>query len=161
MWLQKSSNLSHSSKFSVLPVPPGKEVHGVFIHLLDSAFWGTQGSIKHRSIFWNKGTNWTTSRCLKTILAQVKVLIPCIPPRLYSRKRKVHRREVVRKTLWNFLLTCDKFYILESLVAQRLKHLPLIREIWVRSLENPMDGGAWWATVHGVTKSRTWLSDLT
>ena len=24
-----------------------------------------------------------------------------------------------------------------------------------------MDGGAWWATVHGVTKSRTWLSDFT
>ena len=22
-------------------------------------------------------------------------------------------------------------------------------------LENPMDGGAWWAAVHGVTKSRT------
>ena len=22
-------------------------------------------------------------------------------------------------------------------------------------LENSMDGGAWWATVHGVTKSRT------
>ena len=29
-------------------------------------------------------------------------------------------------------------------------------------LENPMDGGAWWAAVHGVTKSRTRrLSDLT
>ena len=27
-------------------------------------------------------------------------------------------------------------------------------------LENPMDRGAWRATVHGVTKSRTWLSDL-
>ena len=25
-------------------------------------------------------------------------------------------------------------------------------------LENPMDGGAWWATVHGVAKSRTRLS---
>ena len=24
-----------------------------------------------------------------------------------------------------------------------------------------MDGGAWWAAVHGVTKSRTWLSDFT
>ena len=24
-----------------------------------------------------------------------------------------------------------------------------------------MDGGAWWATVHGVTKSRTQLSDFT
>ena len=28
-------------------------------------------------------------------------------------------------------------------------------------LENPMDGGAWWATVHGVTKSWTQLSDFT
>ena len=28
-------------------------------------------------------------------------------------------------------------------------------------LENPMDGGAWWATVHGVTKSLIWLSDFT
>jgi len=28
-------------------------------------------------------------------------------------------------------------------------------------LENPMDGGAWWATVHGVAESRTRLSDFT
>ena len=28
-------------------------------------------------------------------------------------------------------------------------------------LENPMDGGAWWATVHGVAKSRTRLNDFT
>ena len=28
-------------------------------------------------------------------------------------------------------------------------------------LENPMDGGAWWATVHRVAKSRTRLSDFT
>ena len=26
-------------------------------------------------------------------------------------------------------------------------------------LENSMDRGAWWAPVHGVAKSRTWLSD--
>ena len=25
-------------------------------------------------------------------------------------------------------------------------------------LENPMDGGAWWATVHGVAESQTQLS---
>ena len=67
-----------------------------------------------------------------------------------------------------------------SLVAQRLKRLPAMRETRVRSLswehspgegngnplqysclENPMDRGAWWATVHGVTKSRTRLSDFT
>ena len=28
-------------------------------------------------------------------------------------------------------------------------------------LENPMDGGAWWAAVHGVARSRTRLSDFT
>ena len=27
-------------------------------------------------------------------------------------------------------------------------------------LENPMDGGAWWAAVHGVAKSLTLLSDF-
>ena len=28
-------------------------------------------------------------------------------------------------------------------------------------LENPMDGGAWWAAVHGVARSRTLLSNFT
>ena len=28
-------------------------------------------------------------------------------------------------------------------------------------LENPMGGGAWWAAVHGVAKSQTWLSNFT
>ena len=28
-------------------------------------------------------------------------------------------------------------------------------------MENPTDGEAWWATVHGVAKSRTQLSDFT
>ena len=28
-------------------------------------------------------------------------------------------------------------------------------------LEKPMGGGAWWVAVHGVAKSRTWLSDFT
>ena len=60
-----------------------------------------------------------------------------------------------------------------------VKCLPTMRETWVRSLgqedplekevathsstslENPMDGGAGWATVQGVAKSRTRLSDFT
>ena len=28
-------------------------------------------------------------------------------------------------------------------------------------LENPMDGGTWWAAVHGVARSQTRLSDFT
>ena len=65
-----------------------------------------------------------------------------------------------------------------SLVAQMVKNLPAMREIWVQSLgwddplekgmathssvlawRIPMGRGAWWATVHGVTKSRAPLSD--
>ena len=33
--------------------------------------------------------------------------------------------------------------------------------LWYSCLENPMDGGAWWAAVHGVAKSRTRLSNFT
>ena len=65
-----------------------------------------------------------------------------------------------------------------SLVAQMVKNLPAMLETWVRSLgwedplekgmathssilawRIPMDKGAWWATVHGITKSRAQLSD--
>ena len=34
------------------------------------------------------------------------------------------------------------------------------RSLGEGNTENPMDGGAWWATVHGSAKSRTPLSDL-
>ena len=63
------------------------------------------------------------------------------------------------------------------LVAQLVKNLLAMWETWVRSLSwedpleegmathssilawrIPIDRGAWWATVHGVAKSRTWLS---
>ena len=33
--------------------------------------------------------------------------------------------------------------------------------LWYSCLENPRDGGAWWAAVHGVAESRTGLSDFT
>ena len=63
-------------------------------------------------------------------------------------------------------------------MAQTVKNLPAMQETWVRSLgwedlleeemathssilawRIPTDRGAWWATVHGVTKSWTGLSD--
>ena len=65
-----------------------------------------------------------------------------------------------------------------SLVAQTVKNPPAMRETWVQSLgwedsleegmathssvlawRISMDRGAWQARVHGVTKSRTQLSD--
>ena len=63
-----------------------------------------------------------------------------------------------------------------SLGAQTVKNLPVTQDmqetqvqdpleeemttpLQYSCLENPMDREAWWAIVHGVTKSRTWLSD--
>jgi len=59
------------------------------------------------------------------------------------------------------------------LVAQMIKNLPVMQETRVSSpgegngyplqyscLDNSMDRGGWQATVHGVTKSRTQLSDF-
>ena len=64
-------------------------------------------------------------------------------------------------------------------MAQTVKRLSTMRETWVQSLgredplekkmathsstclENPMGLGAWWATVHGVAKSWTRLSNFT
>ena len=69
-------------------------------------------------------------------------------------------------------------YSWDSLVAYLAKNPPAVWETWVQSLgwedpleegmathsiilawRNPMDGGAWQATVQGVTKSRTQLND--
>ena len=38
---------------------------------------------------------------------------------------------------------------------------PLIFFIMYSGLENPLDGGTWWAAVHGVTKCRIGLRDFT
>ena len=80
-----------------------------------------------------------------------------------------------------FYSTPPALGLLVTQVPQDLiKHLSTTRETWIRSLgwedspgegnsyplqyyrlENPMDRGAWQATVHGVAKSRTRLSDFT
>ena len=74
----------------------------------------------------------------------------------------------------------ERLSLWASLVAQTVKHLPVMGETWVQSLgqedpleilvgnplqysclENYMDEGAWWALVHGVAKSRIQLSNFT
>ena len=66
-------------------------------------------------------------------------------------------------------------YSWASLVAQTVKNLPAMgrpglgtspgggqgNPVQYSCLENPVNRGAWWATFHGVAKSRTQLSDFT
>ena len=58
------------------------------------------------------------------------------------------------------------FWVLETHVWNTVAPSLLYREgngtpLQYSCLENPMDGGAWWATVHGAAKSWTRLSDFT
>ena len=77
------------------------------------------------------------------------------------------------------------FFLLKRIASERLRygsfssifHKPKIRKVYwhltyltgegngtplqYSCLENPMDGGAWWAAVHGVAEGRTRLSDFT
>ena len=81
--------------------------------------------------------------------------------------------------------SCHRYLIPHILSPQNRSSLPLVLPIpypwqpliyflslWIfgegngtplqySCLENPMDGGAWWAAGHGVAKSRTRLSDFT
>ena len=49
----------------------------------------------------------------------------------------------------------------QSLGREDLLEKEMATHSSILAWENPMDGGAWWATVHGVAKSRTRLSDFT
>ena len=58
--------------------------------------------------------------------------------------------------LWSCTLYASFFGLCKTCIRRRQWH-----PTQYSCLENPMDGGAWWAAVHGVTKSRTRLSNFT
>ena len=55
----------------------------------------------------------------------------------------------------------SKIQILHALKSLKLACKGNGTPLQYSCLENPMDGGAWQAAIHGVTKSRTGLSDIT
>ena len=56
---------------------------------------------------------------------------------------------------------CSSFGRFKILRCKNSEPLPHRAPLQYSCLENPMDRGAWWAAVHGVAKSHTWLSDFT
>ena len=88
---------------------------------------------------------------------------------------------IEKKLIWNLTNNREKKSLSTSKSLQSIWVLPSLAEILVKicllllpqtgegngtllqysCLENPMDGGAWQATVHGVARSRTQLSNFT
>ena len=54
---------------------------------------------------------------------------------------------------------CCKLRLLQRESEVRKRKYTGLQIVGSSCLENPMDRGAWWATVHGVAKSRIRLSD--
>ena len=92
------------------------------------------------------------------------------------RREKVNLRKLLWEKKFGDKIERSKQGAWASLVAQMVKNLPAMQEMWVWSLggedssgkrddnplqhsclENPMDRGAWWAIVLRITKSQTRL----
>ena len=76
--------------------------------------------------------------------------------------------KTVWKTVWRFLkkLGIKPQYDLATPLLgiypeETINEKDPCTPVLMAALENPMDEGAWWAAVHGVTKSWTGLSDFT
>ena len=65
------------------------------------------------------------------------------------------RNQVLDREVNHRLVRGTRFYGDSDQTGRRRWH-----PLQYSCLENPMDGGAWWAAVHGIAGSRTWLSDF-
>ena len=95
-------------------------------------------------------------------------LIPCLA---WSQRRRWHPTPVLlpgKSYGWRSLVDCSLWDREESDTTELLHFhfsLSCIGEgngnpLQCSCLENPRDGGAWWAAIYGVPQSRTWLKWL-
>ena len=80
---------------------------------------------------------------------------------IYSAYGNIHASvpfsQTIHPTLaFSHRIQMDLEPFIESQVSQKCNGTPL----QYSCLENPMDGGAWWAAVHGAAEGRTRLSDF-
>ena len=92
-------------------------------------------------------------------------------PSAINRRRQWHLTLVLlpgKSHGWRSLVSCSPWGCWESDMTEQLQFhfsLSFIGEgngnpLQCSCLENPRDGGAWWAAVYGVAQSRTWLKWL-
>ena len=91
------------------------------------------------------------SHALKSYIAQNEYLILIFAPRVYL--FLIHERQS-----WHFIIKKregNAWKVTEFCITRGVHREGSGTPLQYSCLENPMDGGAWWAAVHGVTKSQT------
>ena len=97
-----------------------------------------------------------TWKCFCCFLREIQGrLLPCLCPYLLF----VSLHQEWLKNGFLFIIISKNWAVFHVFVDNFV--LVLEGKLQYSCLENPMDGGAWWAAVHGVARSRTRLSDFT
>ena len=98
--------------------------------------------------------------------------LPCLPQaKTWSRRRQWHTTPVLlpgKSHGWRSLVGCGPWNRKKLDMTEQLHfHFSLSctgegngNPLQCSCLENPRDGGAWWAAIYGVTQSQTWLKRL-
>ena len=138
--------------------PPGSSVHGIFQAILE---WVAISYSRRSS--WTRDWTHVSGGSLYWQTDSLPLSYLESPHSLHLPHLIAHYYESIDFN------TCNKW---GSLVAQTVNNLHAMKETSVWSpgkgngypfqypcLENPMDRGAWQATVHGVAKSQMWLGE--
>ena len=121
---------------------------------------GTQGHTDtdthtHTQAYWTHTRTVSSHLPFVTLLRHGNTTLNILPP-LQLRGNKSPEIKFYTVDKWtsaNYLIYLTR----QALSSREGNGTPL----QYSCLENPMDGGAWWAAVHGIMKSWTQLSDLT
>ena len=121
--------------------------------MVGACLWGPRRTGRDGGVWSRAEGRWHALAPCLTLWACFLSLEPC------SSTAKSEKRCCVQGHISRLKLIVDKFtFSLEALwISREGDGTPL----QYSCLENPMDGGAWWAAVHGVTRSRRRLSDFT
>ena len=141
---------------------PGSSIHGVFqARVLE---WG---AIAFSAVWKHCLPILSLPRSILTCIVRIYIFSVCTK----SRRRQWHPTPVLlpgKSHGRRSLVGCSPWGREESDTTEQLQFhfsLSCIGEgngnpLHCSCLENPRDGGAWWAAVYGVAQSRTWLNWL-
>ena len=129
-------------------IGPSKEYSGLISFRIDwFDFLAVQGTLKSlKSLLQHHNLKTSILQCSALFMIQLS----------HSR---MTTGKTIALTIWTFVSKVMSllFNVLSRFIIREGNGTPLQHSC----LENPMDGGAWWAAVHGVAKSWTRLSDFT
>ena len=130
---------------------------------MDREAWGIQ-PLESPRVGHNFMTNVIICHSQQMALGIYKINILCtitlvdIPSQLLQKEIVFIIQQIIFVCMWNKHELCFRLWQLCFSVYQREGNS---NPLQYSCLENPTDGGAWQAAVHGVAKSRTRLSDFT